>query len=327
MTDTMRAGCASPDGLVSLRVPVPQAGGGQILVKVHAAGMNRADLVAAKGAYTPAKDTTSAPIGMEWAGEVVAVGDGVSEFRVGDLVCCSGSGGYAEFAVADTGRAIKIDPSRLSVEQASVLPLALMTAHNALVSVGGMRIGDAVLVHGASSAVGLAALRIASLLGARFVGGTSTDPAKRERLAEFGATATFDPSQANWSKAVKEATGGKGADVIVDMVTGPGLIETMKAAAVLGRIVNVGRLGGTRTEFDLDIHALNRLSVVGVTFRTRSLDEIREIVRLMKDDVWAFVESGQLALPIDRTFPLSEASQALDFMAANRHFGKLLLIP
>lgn len=216
MTGTMNAGCASADGLVLRRVPIPTAGSEQILVKVHAAGMNRADLAAAKGVYSLSKEAANAPIGMEWSGEVVGVGEHVDGFKAGDLVCCSGSGGYAEYAVADKGRAIKFDANKLAIEQAAVLPIALMTAHNALVTAGGMKAGDAVVVNGASSAVGLAALKIASLLGTRFVAGTSTNPAKRERLCEFGAAAAFDSSQPGWSEVLKVANGGQGADVIVD---------------------------------------------------------------------------------------------------------------
>lgn len=327
MSELMNAGCASADGLVLKRVPVPTPGPDQLLVKVRAAGINRADLVAAKGAYSVSKDAADAPIGMEWAGEIVAVGANAGPFAEGDFVTCSGSGGYADYAVADKGRAIKFDPRRIPIEQAAVLPLALMTAHNALVTVGAMRRGDTVLVHGASSAVGLTAIRIAKLLGAGLVAGTSSNAAKGGRLSEFGADIAIDSSQDSWSAAFKEANGGQGADVIIDMVTGPHFSETMKAAALLGRIVNVGRLGGASTDFDLNLHALNRLAFLGVTFRTRSLTEVRQIATTMKRDLWSFVESGELSLPIDRSFPLARADEALAVMASNDHFGKLLLVP
>lgn len=327
MEPQMLGGVGSPDGLVMKRVPVPQAGPDQILVKVRAAGMNRADLAAAVGGYSTGPGTQDKPIGMEWSGEVVALGEGVSEFRVGDMVSCSGSGGYAEFAVADKGRAIRFSPATFCFEQAAVLPLALMTAHNALVTAGNMKQGDAVLVHGASSAVGLASMMIGRLLGAGFIAGTSTDAAKRARLGEFGAHCAIDSGQEGWSAAFLEANEGNGANVIVDMVTGPGINETLKTAAVLATAVNVGRLGGASAEFDLDFHALKRINFVGVTFRTRSIAEVRDIVSAMRTDLWSYVESGDLALPIDNTFALADAPAAQAHMASNRHFGKLALIP
>lgn len=327
MTTYMMGGIGSPDGLTMREVLKPEAGLDQILVKVKAAGLNRADLAAATGAYSASKDSEGKPIGMEWAGEVVALGAGVTEFAIGDMVTCSGSGGYAEYAIADKGRAIRYDPQRLPTEIAAVLPLALMTAHNALVTAGGMKKGDTVLVHGASSAVGLAALQIARLLGAGFVAGTSMSAAKLDRFKEFGADAGVDSSGNGWSAAFLEASGGKEANVIIDMVTGPKINETLRTAAVLANAVNVGRLGGSSAEFDLDFHALRRINFVGVTFRTRSIEEVRDIVTNMQADLWRFVESGKLSLPVDKTFSLAQAPDAHSYMATNKHFGKLVLVP
>lgn len=317
MPSTMLAGVATSDGLKVARIEVPTAGAGELLVKVAAAGLNRADLFAAT--MGPANK----PIGMEWAGEIVAIGPDVRGFAVGNRVACSGAGGYAEYAVCNARRAIRIS-SKLDLTEAATLPLVLMTAHNALATAGGLKAGDTALIHGASSGAGIAAIRIAKLLGARFIAATARNPVNRDRLAAFGADLVIDPID-GWSAQLREATGGKGADVIVDMVTGPGLNETMKAAALLGRIVNVGRLGGPAAEIDLDLHAVNRLSLIGVTFRTRSLDEIAEISRGVETALWHHVESGALRLPLDTAFPLEEAPAALAHMAANRHFGKIAL--
>lgn len=328
MVTIMRAGTASEHGLVVQDVPFPPAPGpDQLLVKVHAAGMNRADLNAAKGTGVGSKESWGRPIGMEWAGEVVATGEAVTAFRPGDTVACSGTGGYAEYALCDVGRAVAFDPSRVPAETAASLPLALMTAHNALVTAGGFRQGDTVLVHGGSSAVGLAAIRVSRLLGAGRVIATSTNSEKRSRLGEFGADQVIDPTKASWSDEVLETTKGIGAGVVIDMITGPLLNETMRATAILGRIVNVGRLGGTSARIDLDLHALRRIIFVGVTFRSRSVDEIREINRLVAEELWPFVERGELALPIERAFPLEQAAAAHAMMAANRHFGKIVLKP
>jgi NADPH2:quinone reductase len=168
-------------------------------------------------------------------------------------------------------------------------------------------------------------LQIAKLKGARLVMGTSTNAARRARLAEFGADRAIDTSRPDWPDEVLAATGGKGVDLIVDQVSASVANGNMKAAAVLGRIVNVGRLGGAKGEFDFDLHALKRIAYIGVTFRTRSVEEVRAIVAAMRADLWPHVESGKLALPIDKTFPLAEAPAALAHMLANQHFGKIVL--
>jgi NADPH2:quinone reductase len=156
--------------------------------------------------------------------------------------------------------------------------------------------------------------------------GSSTNPARRARLREFGADLAIDSKDPDWPEEVMKTTGGKGVDLIVDQVSAAVANQNMKAAAILGRIVNVGRLGGTKGDFDFDLHALKRIDYIGVTFRTRSLDEVREIVRKMRSDLWPAVEAGKLHLPIDRTFPLDDAAAALAHMRANAHFGKIVLV-
>jgi NADPH2:quinone reductase len=168
-------------------------------------------------------------------------------------------------------------------------------------------------------------LQIAKVMGAGLVMGTSTNAGRRARLAEFGADLAIDTTESGWSRHVLDATGGKGVNLIVDQISASVADENMKAAAVLGRIVNVGRLGGFKGTFDFDLHALKRIDYIGVTFRTRSADEVREIVRRMREDLWPHVESGRLALPIDRTYPLEQAAAALAHMKANAHFGKIAL--
>jgi NADPH2:quinone reductase len=261
---------------------------------------------------------------MEWAGEVVETGADARGFKAGDRVMCSGLGGYAEYAVADAGRTLPM-PSGLSFEQAGTLPLALLTMHDAIVTNGRLAAGEAVLVQGASSGVGIMGMLIAKLRGARLVIGSSTNDARRQRLKEFGADLAIDSKDPGWADAVLEATGGKGVNLVVDMLAGSVINQNMKAAALLGRIVNVGRLGGAKAEFDLDLHALRRIDFIGVTFRTRTLDEIREIVRRMRADLWDAVSAGKLNLPIDKVFPLDQAAAAQAHMRANAHFGTIAL--
>ena len=168
-------------------------------------------------------------------------------------------------------------------------------------------------------------LQIAKAMGAGLVIGTSTNAGRRAKLTEFGADLAIDSSDPAWPDAVLAATGGKGVDLIVDMVSAPVANANMRATRVLGRIVNVGRLGGQKGEFDFDLHAARRISYIGVTFRSRSVEEVREINRLMRRDLWAAVEAGGLHLPLDRSFPLEQANEALAHMRANQHFGKIVL--
>jgi NADPH2:quinone reductase len=169
-------------------------------------------------------------------------------------------------------------------------------------------------------------LQIAKLKGAGLVIGSSTNAARRARLREFGADLTVDTSDPAWPDAVLAATHGKGVDLIIDQVSASVANHNLKAAAIKGRIINVGRLGGTKGPFDFDLHALKRIQYIGVTFRTRSLADVREITRRLKADLWSAVCARQLRLPVDRTFPLDDAAAALAHMRRNAHFGKILLL-
>jgi NADPH2:quinone reductase len=322
----MKAAVIAAGGIEVRDVPKPSPAPNQVLVRVRAAGLNRADVIMASGHMHGSAGGPGAVLGLEFAGEVEAVGSEVKGVKPGDRVMCSGNGGYAEYAVTDWGRASAIPANNMSYEQAATLPVALQTMHNALVTAGRLKAGETVLIQGASSGVGLMGLQIAKLKGARLVMGTSTNAKRRERLKEFGADLAIDTTQKDWAEEVLKATDKKGVDLIVDQVSASVANQNMKAAAVLGRIVNVGRLGGFKGEFDFDLHAMKRIDYIGVTFRTRSPEEVREIVRAMRADLWSAVESGKLKLPIDRTFPLDKAAEALAHMRANAHFGKIALV-
>ena len=255
---------------------------------------------------------------------MVETGAEVEGYAPGNRVMCSGTGGYAEYAVSDWGR-VNALPDGMSFEQAATLPVALITLHNALLTAGRLRRGERVMIQGASSGVGLMGLEIAKLMGAELVIGSSTNDARRARLKEFGADLAVDTRDPAWAEAVLAATGGNGVDLVVDMLSGPVMVQTMKATAIRGRIVNVGRLAGMKAEFDFDQHALRRIDYIGVTFRTRTLEEVREINRRMRADLWDAVTAGKLTLPIDRRFPLDEAVAAQAHMRDNKHFGKIVL--
>lgn len=315
----MRAIVSTAAGLQLRELPIPQPRDGEIQVRVRAASLNRIDLVALR---SPADQV----VGVEWAGEVSAVGAGVTAWKAGDRVMCSGAGAFAEYAVTDAGRACPI-PATLSDEEAAVLPMALQTMHDALVTNGQLAPGRTVLIHGASSGVGLMGLQIAKLLGAGLVLGTSTHAGRRALLQQFGADASIDSGDPEWPRRVQEATGGQGVQLTIDQVSGTQFNQVMAAAALRGRIVNVGRLGGNVAEFDFNLHALKRLQYVGVTFRTRSVDEVRALNARMLADLAGPIAERRLRLPIDHRFPLASAAQALARMSANQHFGKIVLTP
>ena len=321
----MKAAVTTDKGLEIRDVPAPQPSASQVLVKVRAAGLNRADLIVLSGRPHGSMGGAGTVLGLEWSGEVVECGAEVQGLKPGDRVMCSGSGAYAEYAVTDWGRVSKIPANNMSYTQAATLPIALQTMHDAIVTNGGLKAGESILIQGASSGVGLMGLQIAKHMGASLVIGTSRDAGRRARLAEFGADLAVDTDDPKWADQVLEATGGKGVNVIIDQVSASVANDNLKAASVLGRIVNVGRLGGFKGEFDFDLHALKRIKYIGVTFRTRSLEEVREIVRKTREDLWPAVEEGKLALPIDRTFRLDAAAEALAHMKANNHLGKIVL--
>jgi len=321
----MRAAVVGENGAEVRELPKPEPAPGEVLIRVRASSLNRADVGVAAGQQHGRVGGIGARLGLECAGEVEAVGSGVTSVKPGDRVMASAAGGYAEYVTTDAGRAHRIPGNNMTYEQAACFPVALQTMHNAVVTAGRLKRGETVLIQGASSGVGLMGMQIAKLMGASLVMGGSTNAGRRARLKDYGCDLPIDTSDPKWPEEVKKATGGKGADLVVDMVSAPVANQNLDAAAILGRIVNVGRLGGQKGEFNYDLHALKRIDYIGVTFRTRSMEEIREIVRAMRADLWPAVEAGKLSLPIDKTFPLAQVADALAMMRANKHFGKVVL--
>ncbi|HVV40084.1 MAG TPA: zinc-binding dehydrogenase [Nitrobacter sp.] len=304
--------------------PVPK--GTQVLVHVRANALNRADLGMAKGHVHGSAGGVGTVLGMEWAGEVAEIGPDAKGVKVGDRVMGSGAAAFAEYTLADHGRLFAIPASaNMSFETAATLPVALTTMHNAVVTNGALQPGQTVLIQGASSGVGLMAMQIAKLKGAKLVIGSSTNPERRARLKDFGADLAVDSSDPGWVDQVLRATGGDGVDLVVDQVSGKVANQNLAATKVKGRIVNVGRLGGTHGDFNFDLHAARRIHYIGVTFRTRTIDEIREIFNDVREDIWPLVESGQLKLPIDRVYPFDEIGTAFERMEANQHLGKIVV--
>lgn len=322
----MKAAVVASPGIIEIReVPMPEPGPDEILVKVKTAGLNRADLLVAQGHFHGGRGGPGQIPGIECAGEVVRSGSSSSPFKQGDQVLCSTASAFAEYTIANIARSTTM-PKGLDWIQAGTLPVSLQTMHNAIITNGGLQRGESVLIQGASSGVGLMGMQVAKFMGAGFVIGTSTHPGRRAKLKDFGADLALDTSDPEWPEQARKATGGKGVNVIIDMVSGGVIDGNMQAAALLGRIVNVGRLGGMNGSFNFDLHALKRLKYIGVTFRTRTLEEVADIIRAMRADLWPAVESGKLRLPISSTYTLDQAAEALAHMKANEHFGKIALV-
>ena len=320
----MKAYVYGAQGAAITDVAKPTPTGTQVLVRVRACGLNRADLGMTKGHAHGAAGGVGTVLGMEWAGEVAELGPDAKCLKVGDKVMGSGAAAFAEYTLADHGRLFHA-PSNMNFDEAATLPIALTTMHNAVVTNGALQPGQRVLIQGASSGVGLMAMQIAKLKGASLVIGSSTDATRRARLTEFGADLAIDSSDPAWVDQVREATAGEGVDLIVDQVSGSVANQNLAATKVLGRIVNVGRLGGTHADFNFDLHAARRITYVGVTFRTRSIAEIREIFAEVKRDIWGSVESRTLRLPIDSVFAFDDIGRAFARMEENKHLGKIVV--
>ena len=326
MTQTMRAlvGGVAPDWeLHDVEVPTPQAG--QVLVRIRAAALNRADLYMLEGSYNPNTKTTHVyTAGLELAGEVEAVGEGIGRLAVGDRVMGSTLGAFAPFAVIDELHAIEV-PAGLDWSDAAALPVGLSTANDALVTQAGFVGGDTVLVTGASSSMGLLAVQLAKALGAKRVLATTTNDAKVDHIKAAGADIVINTAGEALAEKATQATDGAGVDIVLDHVGGQLFADLLPATRIGGTIVNIGRLAGPSCTINLDQLAFRRLHVRGTTFSVRSAEERGEVCAALVPDVLPAVADGRIKPIIDRVFPFAEAQSAADRMRSNQAAGKLVL--
>lgn len=321
----MKAAVRTETGLAIAQVPIPEPGPTEILVKVRASSLNRADLSLVDGKAHGAHGGVGTVLGLEWSGDVLKVGAEVRAYKPGDKVMCSGIGGFAEYAVADWRRAFPFPDAGMDYETAACLPVALRTTHTSIAVTGQLQKGQSVMVLGASSGVGLMSLQVAKLLGAGLIIGTSTKPERRERLKDFGADVALDSNDPAWLRQVQEHTGDKGVDLLIDFLAGPLINDSMRAAAIGGRIVNVGRMAGESAQFDFDLHSMRRIQYLGMTFRTRTLEDFGVIAQRVQEAFWPTLQAGGLRLPIDARLPLDQLLEATEMMRGNAHFGKIVL--
>ena len=304
--------------------PDPRLRPGHLLVRVAATSVNRADLLQRQGHY-PAPDDAPADIpGLEFAGTVEATADDVTGWEAGDRVMgLVGGGGYAERVVVPADQAIRV-PAGLALEAAAAVPEVFITAHDALVARLRLRPGETLLIHAVGSGVGTAALQVARALGCRVIG-TSRSAWKLDRARALGLDIPVDASTGDWSRAVKEATGGAGVDAVLDLVGGAYLPHNLRVLAVRGRLVVVGLTAGRTAEIDLGAVLSKRLTIVGTALRTRSPAEKAEAAASFEREIVPLLAAGTIRPVIHDTLPMAEAARAHAMLQANRTFGSVVL--
>ncbi len=315
----------APDVIAIQARPLPVAGRGEILVRVRSSAINRADLLQRMGKYPAPAGTPPDILGMEFAGEIAALGDGVTSIAIGDRVCgLVGGGAHAEYLVTHS-RAVARVPDALSWEIAGAAPEAFITAHDAMVSQAGLRPGESVLVHAVGSGVGLAATQLATALGAT-VYGTARGAAKLDAARELGMRDGIQPGEPGWiAKSVSAWTGGRGVDVVVDLVGGEYTSESLGAMAPRGRLMLIGSLAGTKATLDLRAILGKRLNIRGTVLRSRQLEERIGIAQAYEREVLPWLASGRLWPRIHTRFELKDIAAAHALVEGNGTIGKVAI--
>ncbi|CAD0207746.1 NAD(P)H-quinone oxidoreductase [Agrobacterium tumefaciens] len=313
-----------PEVMQSSKAPLPKPARGEILVKVEAAGVNRPDVAQRQGIYPPPKGA-SPILGLEIAGEVVALGEGVDEFKLGDKVCAlANGGGYAEYCAVPAGQALPF-PKGYDAVKAAALPETFFTVWANLFQMAGLTEGETVLIHGGTSGIGTTAIQLAKAFGAE-VYATAGSAEKCEACVKLGTKRAINYREEDFAEIVKSETGGKGVDVVLDMIGAAYFEKNLAALAKDGCLSIIAFLGGATAEkVDLRPIMVKRLTVTGSTMRPRTADEKRAIRDELVEQVWPLIESGKVAPVINRVFTLEEVVDAHRLMESSNHIGKIVM--
>jgi putative PIG3 family NAD(P)H quinone oxidoreductase len=313
----------APEVLVPANRPVPTPGADEVLIEVAAAGVNRPDVMQRLGLYPPPPGASDIP-GLEVAGTIVAAGDGVAGWSSGDTVCALVTGGgYAEYCLAPAPQCLPV-PQGLSLTEAAALPETFFTVWSNVFDRAGLRQGESFLVHGGSSGIGTTAIQLAKAFGARVLA-TAGNQEKCTACTGLGADRAIDYNAEDFVEAVSDETGGKGVDVILDMVGGDYVARNLKALAPDGRLVTIAFLKGPKVELNLLPVMLKRLTLTGSTLRPRDIAFKAAIAQRLREKVWPLIEQGRIKPIIHATFPLAQAADAHRLMESSAHIGKIML--
>ncbi len=324
MTAIQIDGKGGPEVLKLVTLPVPQAGVGQILVKVAAAGVNRPDIAQRTGAYPPPAGHSPLP-GLEIAGVVAAVGSGVARWAVGDSVCALvNGGGYAGYCLAEDVQALPV-PKGLDMVQAGALPETVFTVWNNVFERGALAAGEWFLVHGGSSGIGTTAIQMAKAFGAKVMTTAGSDD-KCKVCRDLGADVAVNYKIDDFVKVAREVTGGKGINVTLDMVGGDYTERNLIAAAEDGRIVQIATLSGADVKINVARLMMKRVTLTGSTLRPRTREVKAGFARAIEAKVWPLIEAGKVRVVVDGTYPLAQASEAHRRMETSQHIGKIILV-
>ena len=314
----------APDVLLLTKRPMPKPGAGEVLIKVEAAGVNRPDVAQRQGNYPPPPGASDIP-GLEIAGGVIALGLGVHGLKLGDKVCALVTGhGYAEYCAAPEVQCLAV-PKGFSMVEAAALPETFYTVWTNLFDRGRLKRGESVLIHGGTSGIGTTAIQLAREFGAKDIFATAGSDDKCKACEKLGATRAIDYKREDFVKVIKEVTGNRGVDLILDMVCGPYVPRNISALAVDGRCVTIALLGGNLAEVNFGVVMMKRLTLTGSTLRARPVDQKGAIAQALKREVWPLLDAGKVKPVIYKTFPLKEAAAAHALMESSAHIGKIVL--
>ncbi len=312
-----------PEVLKPTERPLPQPKPNEILVKVAAAGVNRPDMLQRQGLYAVPPDASDLP-GLEIAGTVAAVGAAVKLWKEGDQVCAlAHGGGYAEYCVVPEVQALPV-PAGLSLVEAASLPETFFTVYSNVFDRGGLKPGETFLVQGGSSGIGVTAIQMVAAMGNRVYATAGSDE-KCAACVRLGAEKAFNYRTQDWAAELKAATGGKGVNVILDMVGGDYVPAELKSLSDEGRLVMIAFLRGAKTELDLNEVMRKRLQITGSTLRPRTVEFKGRVAVSLRERVWPLIESGRIKPVLFKTFPLEQASDAHRLMETSQHIGKIVL--